>query len=96
MAAKFGTHLMLDDLKLSLGLSAEMASDRLQLEGPNALTPPKKKSLWMLYLLHFTQLFNVLLIVSGVLSFILFAIDSSTNTNVNAFSFMRSWSLESS
>ena len=73
---------MLDDLKLSLGLTSEVADERLQLEGQNALTPPKKKPLWMLYLLHFTQLFNVLLIISGILSFILYAIDSSTNTNV--------------
>lgn len=82
VAAKFGTHLDISDIKASMGLTSTAAADRLKLEGANALTPPKKKPLWLLYLMHFTQLFNVLLIMSGILSFILYAIDNSTNTNV--------------
>lgn len=50
--------------------------------GPNAISPPKKKSPWLQFLGRLLGLFNLLLIVSGTLSFILFAIDTSSMVNV--------------
>jgi sodium/potassium-transporting ATPase subunit alpha len=56
----------------------------LRVKGLNAISPPKKKSPWLLFLKHLAGLFNLLLIISGVLSFILFAIDPSSMVNVHS------------
>lgn len=55
---------------------------RLEKNGPNALTPPPKKSPVLVFLRLLLAPFNVMLIVSGVLSFILYAIDSSSTVNL--------------
>jgi magnesium-transporting ATPase (P-type) len=83
VATKHGTQIDLSDPSKSFGLSVDTVNQRQKEEGKNAISPPKKKPLWLLYLSHFTQLFNVMLVVSGVLSLILFFIDRSSNINVN-------------
>lgn len=55
---------------------------RLKQDGLNGITPPKKKSPWLLFLSHLLGLFNMLLVISAILSFILFAIDPSSMVNL--------------
>ncbi len=82
MATKFNTIIDLQRIQKSFGLSEAEAKTRLETNGKNAITPPPKKSLWLLFLSHFGNLFNVLLLVSGGLSFILYAIDQSQMINL--------------
>ena len=63
-------------------MTDQQAAALLAQNGPNAISPPKKKSLWLQFLSHLLGLFNLLLIVSGALSFILFAIDPASMVNV--------------
>jgi sodium/potassium-transporting ATPase subunit alpha len=58
---------------------------RLTRDGPNAITPPKKTSPFLLFFKELIGLFNLMLLVSAVLSLILFAIDSS-KAMVNVYS----------
>ena len=60
----------------------EAAKELLTKNGYNEITPPKKKSPFLQFLLELLGLFNVLLMVSAILSIILFAIDSSSTVNV--------------
>ncbi|KAJ3330656.1 hypothetical protein HDU76_005170 [Blyttiomyces sp. JEL0837] len=71
----------------SKGLSAAEAAQRLQTNGPNILSPPKKKSMLLLYFECLFTLFNLLLLISGVLTYVLYGIDpkdNPTNTYVGA------------
>lgn len=61
------------------GLDKEIVTSRLAQYGPNVMSPPKKIHPILKYLISLSNLFNVLLIVSGVLCYILFAIDSVGN-----------------
>ena len=56
-----------------------MHKERLAEYGPNMMTPPKQIPGLLKYLIALGNLFNVLLIVSAVLSFILVAIDPVAN-----------------
>ncbi|KAK9709069.1 hypothetical protein K7432_009272 [Basidiobolus ranarum] len=67
----------------SSGFSSEQATERLLKHGPNILIPPKKKTALFLYFECLTGLFNLLLIVSGVLQYVLLAINPADNqTNI--------------
>ncbi|KAJ2315026.1 hypothetical protein H4R23_000298 [Coemansia sp. Cherry 401B] len=63
----------------SFGLSAEQAARVLAENGPNTLTPPKKKSALQKYLICLSSLFNLMLIASGILVYIVLAIDYKDN-----------------
>ncbi|KAH8100263.1 aminophospholipid-transporting P-type ATPase [Cristinia sonorae] len=63
----------------SYGLSAEEAKARLARNGPNILTPPKKKSAFRKYFDCLMTMFNILLIVAGILEYILLGIDFKNN-----------------
>lgn len=63
-------------------MSTSEAEASLAQNGPNCITPPPKKSLVLLFISHFGNLFNVLLLISGGLSFILYAIDRSQMVNL--------------
>lgn len=89
------TSLDLKDAARSSGLSEEEAKERLSRDGPNMLTPPKKKSALRTvcanvqggvlilnddqFLERLFTMFNILLIIAGVLVFILLAIDVKVN-----------------
>lgn len=73
------TSLDLKDAARSSGLSEEEAKERLSRDGPNMLTPPKKKSALRTFLERLFTMFNILLIIAGVLVFILLAIDVKAN-----------------
>ncbi|KAF7799696.1 hypothetical protein EIP86_010938 [Pleurotus ostreatoroseus] len=59
----------------SHGLTSEEAKQRLERNGPNVLTPPKKKSALRKYFDCLMTMFNILLIIAGILEYILLGID---------------------
>jgi sodium/potassium-transporting ATPase subunit alpha len=63
----------------SKGLTAQQAANVLAATGPNILTPPKRRHPILKYLDCVTSLFNLLLIVAGILDYILLAIDFEAN-----------------
>ncbi|KAJ3379647.1 hypothetical protein HDU84_006505 [Entophlyctis sp. JEL0112] len=65
----------------SRGLSAAEALKRLQENGPNVLTPPKKKSPITLYL-ECMGFFNTLLFVCGIAEFIVYGVSSDEGITV--------------
>ncbi|KAJ3416269.1 hypothetical protein HDV05_002559 [Chytridiales sp. JEL 0842] len=79
MMAKYGVSVNPDKPSASTGLSVAEAAKRLEENGPNMLTPPKRKHPFLKFLEILLGLFNLLLIVSGILSFIILAIDYQAN-----------------
>lgn len=78
------------------GISAAVREQRLQFYGRNVMTPPKQVPGIVKYLISLSNLFNVLLLVSGVLCFILLAIDpvenaASVSFNTNGFTYISNW-----
>ncbi|VDC02481.1 unnamed protein product [Peniophora sp. CBMAI 1063] len=63
----------------SYGLTADDAAARLLADGPNMLTPPKKKSALRKYLDCLLNLFNIILIIAGCLEYILLGVDFKDN-----------------
>ncbi|KAL1925494.1 uncharacterized protein VTP21DRAFT_377 [Calcarisporiella thermophila] len=63
----------------SRGLDPYHATRLLKENGPNQLTPPKKKHAIVKYLECLSTLFNLLLIVAGVIEYILYGIDPVGN-----------------
>lgn len=82
MAERHHTHIDTERPYKSHGLTETEAAALLTANGPNAITPPPKKSPWLLFLSHFVNPFNVLLLVSGGLSFILYAVDQEEMVNL--------------
>ncbi|EJD46213.1 P-type cation-transporting ATPase [Auricularia subglabra TFB-10046 SS5] len=69
----------------SPGLTGAQASERLARDGRNVLTPPKKKSALMKYLECLRSLFNVLLILAGILEYILLGIAARQLSKQNTY-----------
>ncbi|ORY01095.1 P-type cation exchange, alpha subunit of ATPase [Basidiobolus meristosporus CBS 931.73] len=63
----------------STGISQAQAAKGLVEYGPNVLTPPKTKHPIILYLECVAGLFNLLLILAGILQYVLLAIDPVEN-----------------
>ncbi|CAG8574563.1 12189_t:CDS:2 [Ambispora gerdemannii] len=63
----------------SRGLDSKRVADLLKQNGQNILTPPKKKSAIFKYLECLSTLFNVLLIIAGILMYIVLAVDYENN-----------------
>ncbi|KAH9483613.1 Sodium/potassium-transporting ATPase subunit alpha-4 [Psilocybe cubensis] len=53
----------------SFGLTSDEAKERLKRDGPNILTPPKKKSAFRKFLERLFTMFNILLIIAGLLEY---------------------------
>ncbi|KAJ1663742.1 hypothetical protein IW140_004656 [Coemansia sp. RSA 1813] len=79
ICAKFSVKVNPDRPQESYGLGSAQAADLLAANGPNALTPPKKKSSFHKFLLCLSSLFNLMLIAAGILEYILLAIDYKDN-----------------
>ncbi|KAF9939853.1 hypothetical protein BGZ75_003130 [Mortierella antarctica] len=84
IAARHGVSI--DSLKAanSKGLDSSAAAQRLLENGPNILSPPKQISPFMKFFHCLTSLFNLLLILAGVLNYILLAVDPKNN-KVNTY-----------
>ncbi|KAI9598780.1 hypothetical protein BDF19DRAFT_419781 [Syncephalis fuscata] len=63
----------------SHGLNNDRAAALLEQYGPNVLTPPKRKHPVLVYLQFLMSLFNVLLMIAGVLVYILYGINPADN-----------------
>jgi sodium/potassium-transporting ATPase subunit alpha len=74
LAEKYKTSIDVHDATKSKGLTSKQAADLLAELGPNVLTPPPKVPLWILFLLQFTNLLMVLLLITATLCIILFFI----------------------
>ena len=70
----FSTQIDYENPALSRGLDPHLAETLLQTEGPNILTPPAKSPLWLLFLMQFTNLFMVLLLVASGLCMVIFIV----------------------
>ncbi|KAJ7221560.1 aminophospholipid-transporting P-type ATPase [Mycena pura] len=79
LADALSTSLNLKDPGASQGLTAEEAAARLKRDGPNILTPPKKRSALRKYIDRLLTMFNILLIVAGILEYALLGIDFHAN-----------------
>lgn len=79
VAAKYSTAVDAAAPARSPGLTAAEAAKRLVEYGPNALTPPKKRSPILRYLDFLMGLFNLLLIGAGVLTYVVYAVDPANN-----------------
>jgi sodium/potassium-transporting ATPase subunit alpha len=75
-------YLNLDDAAKSGGISAEEAKRRLEEHGPNRLKPAKQLPEWAKYLLGFTNLFIVLLLIAAVLSFVAYGLQRTAQNVV--------------
>jgi sodium/potassium-transporting ATPase subunit alpha len=79
VSEKYDTRISIDKPGSSQGLTAQQVERLLQEHGPNVLTPPKKRHPFLKYLDSLRSLFNLLLIVAGVLEYILLGIDYHDN-----------------
>ncbi len=69
----------------SRGLNSEEAIRRLSSNGPNILTPPKKKSSLALYFECFSNLLNLIMAFCAVITWCLLALDPKETNNVCSF-----------
>jgi len=76
---KLNTQIDTKDPGQSRGLTQVEAEIRLARDGRNVLTPPKKKSALRKYFDCLRNLFNLLLIIAGILEYILLGIDFADN-----------------
>lgn len=89
VAEKYKTRINLAKPDDSLGLTAQQAEHLLAEHGPNILTPPKKRHAFLKYLDCLRSLFNLLLILAGILEYILLGIDFKDNfQNVSRSGFL--------
>ncbi|KAL8280278.1 hypothetical protein RQP46_007392 [Phenoliferia psychrophenolica] len=79
LATKMGASINLKAPAESLGLTSAEAAKRLITNGANVLTPPVKKGAWRKYFDSLTSLFNLLLILCGVLEYVLLGVDYKAN-----------------
>lgn len=63
----------------SAGLDTTEAEERLTINGPNELTPPKPRPAILKFLDQFTGLFAILLMVASILCFVTVAVDHKEN-----------------
>jgi sodium/potassium-transporting ATPase subunit alpha len=79
LTSELKTSFNLKDPGHSFGLTSDEAKVRLTRDGPNMLTPPKKKSALRKFLDRLFTMFNILLMVAGVLEYVLLGIDFHAN-----------------
>lgn len=85
LAQLYDTHVDPDDPNRNRGLTCEKAKELLQEFGPNVLTPPARVPHWLLFLLQFTNLLMVLLLITAALCLILYLVDMSDLDNLYLF-----------
>ncbi|KAF9174778.1 hypothetical protein BGX21_009213 [Mortierella sp. AD011] len=84
IAARHGVSVDTVKASNSRGLDSALAAQRLIENGPNILSPPKQISPFMKFIHCLTSLFNLLLILAGILNYILLAVDPKGN-KVNTY-----------
>lgn len=87
VAERYKTRINMEKPEESFGLTGQQAEQLLNEHGPNVLTPPKKRHPFLKYLDCLSSLFNLLLIVAGILEYILLGINFKNNfQNVSVIS----------
>ena len=66
----------------SVGLTKQQVAERLEKYGFNRLTPPKKRHPLLVYIGYVLGLFNLMLLVAGIASLIIYGLDPVTNSNL--------------
>ncbi|ORY95164.1 hypothetical protein BCR41DRAFT_365216 [Lobosporangium transversale] len=84
IAARYSVSVDAQKPANSKGLDSSVAAQRLIENGPNRLSPPKQISPFMKFMHCLTSLFNLLLILAGILNYILLAVDPKNN-KVNTY-----------
>ncbi|KUJ15206.1 P-type cation exchange, alpha subunit of ATPase [Mollisia scopiformis] len=79
VAARYKTNINVASPGESQGLTSAQSEQLLLEHGPNILTPPKKTHPFIKYLQYLSSLFNLLLILAGVLEYILLGISFKAN-----------------
>ncbi len=82
IAENYCSHIDPEDPNKSRGLTAAKAAELLAELGPNVLTPPPRVPHWVLFLIQFTNLLMVLLIITALLCIILYLVDTSNPVNL--------------
>jgi len=79
VAERYKTRINMKKPGESIGLTCQEVENLLHEHGPNVLTPPKKRHPFLKYLDCLRSLFNLLLILAGILEYILLGIDYKDN-----------------
>lgn len=79
VAERYATRINMDKPGESLGLTSQQVDQLLQEHGRNVLTPPKKRHPILKFLDYLRSLFNLLLILAGILEYILLGISFKNN-----------------
>ncbi|KAI0236150.1 hypothetical protein L0F63_004266 [Massospora cicadina] len=79
LCQRYGTSVNAAKPDFSLGLNQQQIFAARDAYGPNILSPPKKKHPFIRFLECLGGLFNLLLILAGILTFVLFFIDPKAN-----------------
>lgn len=82
VADKLQVAVNFTNIPQSHGLSDQQVKERLERDGRNELSPPKKTHPAIKFCKKLFGLFNSMLIVCSILGFILYIIDSSDPQNV--------------
>eukprot|EP01041_Mallomonas_annulata_P011245 gene11245-23518_t len=82
LAETYQTNVDLKDISKSIGLTNEQATNLLHKYGKNLLSQEDSIPLWILFILQFTNLFNILLILAGFLSLIAYFIPPVLGTSI--------------
>lgn len=82
LANRLGTDINFVNPKKSGGLTSSEANTRLERNGKNRLTPPKKESEIIKYLKYYLNFFMILLEVAAVLCFIAYGLDRAQEMNL--------------
>ncbi|KAI9228833.1 MAG: hypothetical protein DHS80DRAFT_14923 [Piptocephalis tieghemiana] len=79
LQSRFSTSFDFEDISRSKGLDTSRAQALLAENGPNTLTPPKRTSPIVKYLMFLSSLFNLLLILAGCLVYLLYGLKPREN-----------------
>ncbi|EGD77433.1 sodium/potassium-transporting ATPase subunit alpha [Salpingoeca rosetta] len=69
-------------LKSAQGLSTEEAQHRLEEDGPNVLTPPKRTPQWVIFLRQLLDPFMLMLLAAAILSWVAYGLDTTEPLNL--------------
>ena len=81
----FNTSICLENRSRSEGLTQEQAQLLLEKNSKNLIPPPARVPLWLLFLLQFTNMFMVLLLIAAILSIITFVIHPLPRDPMNLY-----------
>jgi sodium/potassium-transporting ATPase subunit alpha len=82
VASRYGTRLDEESPASSEGIDAQRVGELKALYGSNEFAPPMIHSPLIMYLKKLMSLLNIMLIIAGVLSYILYIIDTNVDDNL--------------